>query len=736
MSKKYGVSDNQRTRHSTFLDYNKDGFLDLFLLTQPPNPGSYSELSGSELLIPEYSLKLLKNTGQESFIDVSSEAGINLTGFPNAVSASDLNNDGWTDLYVANDFHAPDFMFINNQDGTFTNIADQALHHTSYYSMGVDVADINDDSFLDIFVLDMVAEDNFRLKSNMSGMDRSAFWKVVDNGGGYQYMYNTLQLNRGSLNFSDVAQITETAATDWSWANLIADFDNDGLKDIYVTNGLLYDIRNTDADKAVAKLVNDTSYKFLQENPDGGDLKSIWEILDIEKVIELLPSQPLQNYAFKNKGDLNFEKVMDDWGLNQKSFSNGAAYADFDNDGDLDLVVNNINEKAFIYKNNAQESNPKAGFLRVQLVDTQNKPVFGTRAELYINGKKQIQELTNVKGIYSSSEPYLHFGIGAENKLDSLIVYWPNGKRTKDRNLTRNSIVQFDMSKEIDYGTYFNNVVESQYFKRNTDFNKLKIAHSENDFDDFDIQVLLPHQLSQFGPALASGDVNNDGLDDFYFGGASGKAPTLFLQTQNGQFIKSSERFWKKESAYEDVDALFVDINNDGFKDLYVVSGGNEYPKNNVRYTDRLYLNNNGIFTKGAILNIERISGSVVKASDFDQDGDMDLFVGGRHQPHDYPIPANSMILRNENGQLVNLTKEIAPELLDLGMVTDAIWSDYDSDGDDDLMVVGEWMPIKIFTNKNGTLGQSKVSGIDNSSAGGLVLYLGILTMTVMKIIY
>ncbi len=375
-AKLFGVADSQRTRHATFLDYDKDGFLDLFLLTQPPNPGGYSNFSGTTLLKPEYHLKLFKNTGKNSFIEVSEKAGIKYTGFPNGVSASDINNDGWTDLYVTNDFYAPDFLFINNQDGTFTNSIDTAVGHMSYYSMGVDVADINNDALLDIFAVDMVAEDNFRSKSNMSGMNPKRFQQVIDDGGHYQYMYNSVQLNNGNSTFSNVAQLTGMAATDWSWSNLIADFNNNGLKDTYITNGLLYDIRNTDADKNVARFIDKTRYDWLQKYPDGGNITSLFDILNLEDVTALMPSQPLKNYAYKNNGNLEFQKVMDDWGLNQESFSNGSAYADLDNDGDLDIIVNNINSKAFVYRNNS-ETFSNSNFIRLELIDEAHKPVLG-----------------------------------------------------------------------------------------------------------------------------------------------------------------------------------------------------------------------------------------------------------------------------------------------------------------------------------------------------------------------
>ncbi|MFY0654919.1 MAG: VCBS repeat-containing protein [Cyclobacteriaceae bacterium] len=691
---KYGIADMARSRHAVFFDYDNDDDPDLFVLNQPPNPGSASTFKGTNLSLPEYASKLYRNDGG-IFTDVSMQAGVAKTSFPNSVSASDFDKDGWIDLYVANDFDSPDYFYKNNGDGTFSNILDTSMRHISYFSMGVDAADVNNDGMLDIMVLDMVAEDNYRLKANMSGMNPRAFMDVYNRGGHYQYMFNTLHLNQGNDIYSDAAQLAGVSSTDWSWSNVFADFDNDGFKDLHVTNGLLRDIRNTDAAKKVSEEIRKRVKAYYEANPSHPRKEDL-DIVDLDEILALIPSERLSNYLFKNTDGYRFDKKMQDWGMDQKTFSGGSAYADLDNDGDLDLIVNNINKKAFIYRNNTEQFQ-SSNYLKVKPVKENGLPYAGAKVQIDVGDMSQYTEITPARGMYSVSEQLAHFGVGNSPNVDMVKVTWRDNTTTVLTNVRANQTLTIEKKE--------NQIVERE--KSEPLFSEAKIKglddlkHLENHFDDYRYQVLLPHKLSQEGPAVAVGDVNGDNLDDLYFGASVGLSGSVLLQTKEGAFTESPQPVIATHARREDIDAVFLDVDLDGDKDLLVTSGGNEFEPGHINYTDRLYLNDGmGNFTSSQELD-SRQSSSKVRLCDFDNDGDLDAFIGGRLVPRDYPSPASSVLLVNVNGTLANRTEQIAPELNDLGLVTDATWTDVDGDDKPELVVVGEWMPLTIFKYKN-----------------------------------
>ena len=691
----YGLADISHSTQASFFDYDLDGDLDVFLLnhnvkriTPESMAFTFRDLFAGD--------KLYRNDGGK-FTDVSEEAGIlgRTIGYGLGVMIGDVNQDSWPDVYVSNDYIENDYLYINKGNGSFNECIKEQIPHVPLYSMGGDMADFNNDGLLDLMTLDMTAEDNFRQKANMAGMDPEKFWATVNSGKHYQYMVNCLQLNNGKGSFSDVAAMAGVSYSDWSWGAVFADFDNDGLKDQFITNGyrvtLSKDFINWYKERE----------RFLNE-------KSVFErdhAAETSEAMSNVPSEKVKNYMFRNTGNLSFESVAESWGLDMPSFSNGFAYADLDNDGDLDLIVNNLDHQAFVYENMGTQPN---AYLRLKFDGpTQNKMGLGTKVTIKTQGREQFQEHYITRGFQSSVEPIMHFGIGDAKQVSEIEVTWFDDKVERLKNVNPNQLLTLSYTNAAKPTNDIKRKEELS-FQEVTDELGIDFRHVENEYDDFEKQILLPHKMSQFGPALTVADVNGDRLDDFFVGGARGQAGVLYIQDKDGKFGVLTNAPWQRHEQSEDLDAMFFDADTDGDLDLYVVSGGNEYEVNDPLLQDRLYLNNGfGEFTYAAnALPQMLVSGGVVKAGDLDSDGDLDLFVGGRLVPGQYPKSPRSYILENTNGVFTDVTTAVAPSLGKTGMVTDATWTDFNGDNKPDLIVVGEWMPILMFENKSSRLEQ------------------------------
>ncbi len=673
-----GIADTSRSVQSCFFDMDNDGDLDLFVGNHPHGMQRLNNILLYELLQSGKSPsdKLFRNDGGQ-FTDVTKTSGIYNFSYTLGISVADYNQDGFQDIFISADYEEPDRLYLNQGNGTFKQNEQKAFKHIANFGMGSDAADFNNDGLIDLFNLDMAYADHYRSKTNMPSMSTKKFEDRVKIGFHHQYMHNCLQQNMGNGIFSEVAYMNGIAKTDWSWATFFADFDNDMDKDLLVTNGYRRDVMNND---------------YLIH------LKTLQGKATLDKVFEKSISTSVPNYLFENNNGTSFDNKSADWGFTENINSNGATYSDLDNDGDLDIIVNHMDKPSMIYENNNGNSK---NYLKVVLVGKgKNVNALGAEIELYSDGQKQLYHQQPVRGYQSSVSPIIHIGLGKSDKVDSLIVYWPGNTKTTFKDLAANDKIRIDQNK----------VPASVHRKQRKSllFNKIEkvadgeIKHTDKYYNDYEREILIPHKQSQNGPKMAIADVNGDNLDDFYVGGAAGQSGQLYLQVPNAPFKAAQSNPWSKHAASEDTGAHFFDADGDGDMDLYVVSGSNEFKENDPRYADRLYINTNGVFKSSNALPKLNVSGEAVSSADIDGDGDLDLFVGGRIIPGRYPLPSDSYLLLNNKGRFTAAKGDQAEPFKNLGMVTDALFDDIDKDGDQDLLVTGEWMPLTVFENRKG----------------------------------
>jgi enediyne biosynthesis protein E4 len=696
-AKEYGLDDASYSTQAYFYDMDLDKDLDMLLLNHPFKIGSANDIhvgyNASGVLAAKVdtarqyvSYRYYENENGK-YKDKTFKAGLGTYSFGLSAIIADFNDDSYPDIYACNDFIGPDNLFINNKNGTFTDKRSEYFGHTSNNSMGSDYADINNDGFLDLFVVDMLPPEITRIKTLKGPDPYDIFFKRVEYGYGHQYVKNVMQLNNGNGSYSDISYLSGLAYTDWSWAPLIADFDNDGFKDIFVSKGYLRDLTDMDF----------TKFKADSVRKKMNDVKSNLELL---KLLDLIPTVKKPNYFFKNNGNLTFSNFTNEVGLEKPLWSNGAAYADLDNDGDLDLITNNFFDAAGVYKNNSIE-NKYGNYLRFAF-GADNNLAFGATINIETaDGKKQMQNYYPNKGFMSNHEQSVHFGIGNNTKAIATII-WPNGNTQTIDNIAANTVINLSAKNAIDKKP--NKPFVQTIFSDITKSTNINYTPTEKDFVDFKLEPLLPHQFSRLGPCVSVADINGDKLQDLFVGGSADVEAKIFMQDNKGSFYRKKNACFDADKKFEDTDCKFVDIDTDGDLDLIVVSGGNEFVNRMDMYPVRLYINDGkGDFSKSKAISGVNISAKSIAANDYDKDGDIDIFIGAFIKPGHYGIIENSVFLQNNAGVFVDIAMQI-PELSKVGMVSNAIWSDVDGDSFKDLVIVGEWMPLTIYFNNKGSL--------------------------------